>query len=69
MIRIVSLAVLAGGIVLLVMGVNAGNSFGSEVSKVFTGNPSDRAMTLMIAGVVVTVLGIGGLAFGAKRKG
>ncbi len=68
MIRIVSLAVLAGGVVLLVMGNNASNSIGSEVSKLFTGNPSDRATTLIVAGVVLTVLGLGGLVFGGKGK-
>lgn len=69
MIRVISLAVLAGGVVLLVMGLNASNSFGSEVSRVFTGSPTDRTMTLIVAGVVLCVGGLAGFALGMKKKG
>lgn len=68
MIRIVSFAVLAGGLVLLFMGYDASRSLGSEVSKLFTGNPSDRATMFIVAGVVLTALGLGGVVFGAKGK-
>ena len=67
MIRVAALAVLAGGIVLLVMGMEARNSFHSDVSRLLTGSSSDRAVWMLTAGVVMTVLGAGGLAFGSKR--
>ena len=35
--KIVSLALLVGGIVLIVIGINATNSFSSDVSRFFTG--------------------------------
>jgi hypothetical protein len=68
MIRVLSLAVLAGGIVLLVMGINASNSFSSDVSRFITGNPSDRAMYLIGSGVVLAVGGLAGFAFGGGKK-
>lgn len=67
MIKAVSLAVLAGGIVLLVMGLNASNSFGSDVSRFFTGNPTDRAVWMITGGVVLTIGGIAGFAVGSKK--
>ena len=67
MIKAISLAVLAGGIVLLVMGLNASHSFGSDVSRLFTGSPTDRAVWMITAGVVLTVGGVAGFAFGSKK--
>jgi hypothetical protein len=57
--RIVSLALLAGGIVLLVFGITATDSFGSDVSRFFTGSPTDKAIWMLIGGVVATVVGLG----------
>lgn len=56
--RIVSLALLAGGIVLIVVGVNATNSFSSDVSRFFTGSPTDKALWMLIGGVVASVIGL-----------
>jgi LPXTG-motif cell wall-anchored protein len=68
MIRAIALGLVAGGIALTMYGVEASRSFGSEVSKVFTGNPTDRAMSLMVGGVVMIVVGAAGLFFGKKRR-
>lgn len=65
--RVISLALLAGGIALTIYGIDASNSFGSEVSKVFTGNPTDRSMMLIVGGIVMLVAGAAGL-FGSFRK-
>ncbi len=67
MIRVVSLAILAAGIVLLVLGINASNSFHSDVSRFFTGSPSDRAVWMMTGGVLMTVGGIAGFALNTKK--
>lgn len=61
-----SLALLVGGILLIVFGVNASNSFGSDVSRFFTGSPTDRAIWMLVGGVVATVAGLVGLARGSK---
>jgi uncharacterized protein DUF3185 len=61
MIKAVSLALLAGGIVLTVFGVAAMNSAGSDISRFFTGAPTDKAMWLLIGGIVASVIGLVGL--------
>jgi hypothetical protein len=45
------------GIVLLILGVAASESIGSSFSKLFTGEPSDRSIWLMIGGVVAIAVG------------
>jgi uncharacterized membrane protein YidH (DUF202 family) len=67
LIRAIALGVLAGGIALTVFGVNASHSFGSEVSRVFTGNPSDHSMWLIGGGVALIVTGAAGLFMGGKK--
>lgn len=58
--RLVSLAVLVGGVVLLIFGINASNSFGSDVSRLFTGSPTDKAVWMIIGGAVAIVVGLVG---------
>jgi divalent metal cation (Fe/Co/Zn/Cd) transporter len=64
--RIVSLALLAGGVVLIVIGITATNSFSSDVSRFFTGSPTDKAMWMLIGGVCATVVGLAGMLRGRK---
>mgnify|MGYP001615166223 CR=1 FL=1 len=59
--KIVSIAILVGGIMLIAFGVNASNSFSSDVSRMFTDGPTDKAMGLLIGGVVVAIIGLAGL--------
>ena len=59
--KIVSLALLVGGIVLIVIGINATNSFSSDVSRFFTGSPTDKAIWMLIGGTVAGVVGLIGL--------
>ncbi len=56
--RILGIAILAAGVVLIIFGINASQSFGSEVSKFFTGNPTDKSMWLLLGGIVVSVIGL-----------
>lgn len=55
--RPLGLAVAAVGIILLIWGVSAADSFASDVSRFFTGSPTDRAIWLTIAGVAAIVAG------------
>ena len=50
--KIISTILLVGGIVLLVYGINASHSVGSDVSRAVTGNPTDRSMWLLIGGAI-----------------
>jgi len=63
-----SVALLVGGIILLVFGWNEHQSAGSEISKFFTGNPTDRAMWMLIGGAVLGVIGLVGLLRGSRRS-
>lgn len=45
------------GLALLVWGVSMTDSFQSRVSRAFTGSPTDKTMTVLIAGGICTALG------------
>lgn len=64
--RIASLALLVLGIILLGLGWDAYRSVSSDVSRVFTGAPTNRALWLLIGGGLATVAGLGGLSRGTK---
>jgi uncharacterized membrane protein YidH (DUF202 family) len=55
-----SIAFLVAGVVLLIFGINATDSFTSSVSKFFTGSPTDKAIWLMLGGIVLGVMGLVG---------
>jgi len=59
--KIVFLALLIGGVVLAVLGVNATHSFNSDVSRFFTGSPTDKAIWMLIGGIVAGLIGMVGL--------
>jgi peptidoglycan/LPS O-acetylase OafA/YrhL len=56
--RIISLALLVGGIVLIVTGFNATNSFSSDISRFFTGSPTDRAVWMLMGGMLAALVGL-----------
>jgi Protein of unknown function (DUF3185) len=65
--RMLSIVLLIGGVVLMVLGVQATNSFGSDVSRFFTGSPTDKAIWMVIGGIVASVIGLAGLMRGSKQ--
>ena len=64
--KAISLAILAGGILLLIFGINAYNSSSSDISRFFTGSATDKSMWMVVGGAVATVLGLVGLLRGSK---
>lgn len=66
--KIVSLAVLIIGIILLIYGISASESIGSDFSRLFTGKPTDKTVWLLLGGVLVTAIGAGGLMRGSKAS-
>jgi hypothetical protein len=56
-----SIAFLIVGIMLVIFGISAVESFSSDVSRFFTGAPTDRAIWLLIGGVFASVIGLFGL--------
>lgn len=65
--KAISIAFLVGGAILLVFGFQASDSFGSEVSRAFTGNPTDKTIWLLVSGAVLAVIGLIGLFTGRSR--
>jgi len=65
--KMVSLALLVGGVVLIVIGISATNSFSSDVSRFFTGSPTDKAIWMLIGGIVAAVIGLAGTLWGSKN--
>jgi len=64
--KIISLVLLAIGVMLVVYGVSASNSVGSDFSRMFTGSPTDKSMWLLIGGIALAVIGAGGLIRGSR---
>ena len=64
--KLISIALLVAGIVLIVYGVSASNSVGSGVSRMFTGAPTDRTLWFLIGGGVAAAVGLAGLLRGSK---
>ena len=65
--RIVYLALLIGGIILMIYGVNATNSFSSDFSRFFTGSPTNKAIWMLLGGTVAAVVGFVGTVRGWRR--
>lgn len=65
--KTIALAILAGGILLVIFGISASNSISSDISRVFTDAPTDKAIWMLVGGVVVTIIGLAGLLRGARN--
>jgi hypothetical protein len=59
--KAIAAALLVAGVILLAFGLNAYHSASSDVSRFFTGAPTDKALWLLISGVIVGIFGFLGL--------
>jgi uncharacterized protein DUF3185 len=66
--KLTSLVLLVGGIVLIIVGINATNSFNSDISRFFTGSPTDKAVWMLIGGILAAVVGLAGMMRGSKAE-
>jgi multisubunit Na+/H+ antiporter MnhB subunit len=66
--NVVGLVLFAAGIVLLVFGFNESHSFSSDVSRFFTGNPTDRSIWLLLGGAVAIIAGLIVAFTGPKKR-
>lgn len=64
--KLIALALLVGGVVLIVIGVSATHSFSSDVSRFFTGSPTDKAVWMLIGGAIAAFVGLIGTLRGSK---
>jgi hypothetical protein len=64
--RGLSIVLLVVGVVALTLGVLASESISSDLSRLFTGRPTDRAIWLVLGGVLTTSVGLAGLLRGSR---
>lgn len=64
----ISLVLFIVGIILVIYGVSAADSIGSDISRFFTGSPTDKTIWLLIGGVIVAAIGGSGLMLGSKSS-
>jgi|WetSurMetagenome_2_1015567.scaffolds.fasta_scaffold815478_2 hypothetical protein len=67
MIRAIGFGLLAGGILLFILGINAYDSTSSDISRFFYGTSSDRSIWLLAGGMALLVLGITGVLLKPKK--
>jgi hypothetical protein len=67
MTKAISIALIVGGIVLLYFGGQSFHSLSNDVSRFFTGSPTNKTIWLIAAGAVAMLAGLIGLAIPGKR--
>jgi hypothetical protein len=68
MVKVVSIALIACGVVLLYFSGQSFHSFANDMSRIFTGAPTNRTILLIVGGVAATLAGITGLAVSGRRR-
>ena len=63
----ISVALLVAGVILTVIGINSTNSFSSDVSRFFTGSPTQKAVWMLMGGILMGIVGLVGLTLGSKK--
>ena len=53
----IGIALVVVGIILVVYGINASNSAGSGISRIFTGAPTNKNLWLLLGGIGSTIVG------------
>jgi protein-S-isoprenylcysteine O-methyltransferase Ste14 len=56
--RPIGIALLVIGVVLLVFGISASDSIGSDLSRLFRGTPTDRSIWLVVVGAASAIVGL-----------
>lgn len=56
--KIIGVLLVAGGVILLITGINASDSLGSEFKEFFTGSPTNEAVWMMIGGGAAAIVGL-----------
>jgi hypothetical protein len=64
--KIISIALFAAGVVMIVYGVKASDSVGSDFSRFFNGAPTDKTIWLLIGGIVTASVGLGSFMRSSK---
>jgi drug/metabolite transporter (DMT)-like permease len=66
--RFLGLALLAAGVVLIIFGINASESFSSDVSRFFTGSPTNKSVWMLVSGIFAAIVGLFLTLSGARNR-
>jgi drug/metabolite transporter (DMT)-like permease len=66
--RVAGIALLAVGIILVVWGANASQSVSSDISRLFTGSVTNKAIYLILGGTVALTAGASMVFTGRGRR-
>jgi len=66
--RVLGLALLAAGVALIIFGVNASQSFSSDVSRFFTGSPTNKSIWMLVIGIITAIVGLFFTLTGARNR-
>lgn len=55
--KAIGLALLAGGIALIVYGIDASNSASSSIARTVSGTPTNKTLWLLIGGIAASICG------------
>jgi len=58
--KVIGLAMVVVGTVLLAIGISASDSLSSEVSRFFNGHPTNYSLWMLLGGLTLVILGAGG---------
>ncbi|SOE52753.1 Protein of unknown function [Burkholderia sp. D7] len=67
MTKAISIALIVGGVVLLYFGGQSFHSLSNDVSRFFTGSPTNKTIWLIAGGMAAMLAGLIGLAIPARR--
>lgn len=59
--KMLSIAILVAGVLLVAFGLSAMDSPSSDISRFFSGTPTDKTIWLLVGGVILAVAGLVGI--------
>lgn len=65
--KVLGVALLVGGLVLLGFGLNASNSVTDQAKELFTGEFRDKTMLMIVGGAIVSAAGLGALLLPGRK--
>lgn len=65
--KLIPIVLLVGGVVLVIFGIQAMDSFSSDVSRFFTGSPTNKAVWMLLGGAAAAALGLVMTLRGSKQ--
>lgn len=66
--RVLGVVLLAAGVALLIIGMNATHSVADQLSNTFTGRFTDHTTWYIVGGIVMGIAGLSAVLFGPRGR-